>query len=188
MNYEKLSKVLCHILRHAPEQYGLDLDKHGFANIDDVISILSKQKKYSDLSKGHLEHLSQKSDKQRFEILDSKIRATYGHSIKVELGHVNCEPPEFLYHGTSMNFVYDIFNQGILQGKRQYVHMCETLQRAEEMGQRKDGDLLIIAICAKDAYKKGTEFYKGADQTWLTEYVPPQYLLLTNHSGAINKR
>ena len=37
-------------------------------------------------------------DRPRYEMVKSKIRALYGHSIKIDLGEPD-EPPDFLYVG-----------------------------------------------------------------------------------------
>ena len=55
------------------------------------------------ITREQLERVVAENDKQRFAFSDdgARIRASQGHSIKVDLALVASEPPEILYHGTA---------------------------------------------------------------------------------------
>ena len=49
----------------------------------------------------------------------------HGHSIDVDLGYEEVEPPEILYHGTAEKYAESIEAQGLIKKARQYVHLSE---------------------------------------------------------------
>ncbi len=102
MNYESLSKVLSHALRHEPWVYELELDDDGWVEVEQVLQVLQEENMgYPQIRKADIEKMIELSDKKRHEIVGSKIRAIYGHSVKGKFHAEKAEPPEILYHGTS---------------------------------------------------------------------------------------
>src|SRR5688500_1511458 len=101
----RFSKFLSLVLRHQPQKYGLTLDEHGWAQIDDLILVSNRAG--VALTVETLQHVVKHNDKQRFAISDDAqaIRARQGHSIAVDLQLVPLEPPPQLYHGTAERFV-----------------------------------------------------------------------------------
>ena len=85
MNDIKIGKYICLILRHKPEIIGIELDKNGWANIDELIN--GVKKKYPDFNRERLEYIVKTDNKQRYSLSDdkSKIRARQGHSIDVDV-------------------------------------------------------------------------------------------------------
>jgi len=37
MDFDKIGKYLCFILRHHPEKIGITLDEHGWADVDELL-------------------------------------------------------------------------------------------------------------------------------------------------------
>ncbi len=93
MNKEniKKSKFLSKILRHNPESAGITLDKHGWANVKDILHKCS-------LKMPELESIVETNDKKRFEFDQHKmrIRARQGHSIEVDVELKEVIPTEDL--------------------------------------------------------------------------------------------
>ena len=80
-NLTNISKFLSLILRHKPETIGINLDKHGWANVDELIAEIQKTRKF-DMAM--LEHIVASDEKGRYSFNDdkTKIRANQGHSIQ----------------------------------------------------------------------------------------------------------
>ena len=38
MDFDKIGKYLCFILRHHPEKIGITLDEHGWADVDELLA------------------------------------------------------------------------------------------------------------------------------------------------------
>jgi len=172
--YITLSKFLSLILRHKPEVIGIKLDKHGWANVDELIKRMSKEKY---ITKDILEYIVEHDDKQRYSFNENKtmIRANQGHSIKVDVELEEKEPPEILYHGTAEQFVESIMNEGLKKGKRLYVHLSKDIVTARKVGIR-HGVPVIFEVKAKEMFNDGYKFFISANGVWLTDHVPTKYL------------
>ena len=100
----KYSKFISLVLRHQPEVAGLQLDESGWADVDQLIHG-AKRKGYP-LTFELLKEIVETNDKNRFAFNDncSRIRASQGHSRKVDLGLAPKDPPDELFHGTATRF------------------------------------------------------------------------------------
>ena len=94
------SKLLSYVLRHRPDSIGLQLDANGWADVDALLQRLAEHGKAVD--RALLERVVADNDKQRFafDAGRTRIRASQGHSIAVELDLQPAQPPGVLYHGT----------------------------------------------------------------------------------------
>jgi len=167
----KTSKFLSRILRHQPQEIGLTLDKNGWADVNELVE-------KSQIALDTIEKVVTTSNKQRFTFNDdkTKIRASQGHSIKVDLELKPVEPPETLYHGTIKERLDSIEKDGLIKGKRQYVHLSKDRETACKVGRRHKGVLLILIIDARKMHENGYEFFLSKNGVWLTDKVPTDYL------------
>ena len=85
MNRIKISKYLSMILRHRPQAAGIELDAHGWADIDELLA--GMQKRYPLFDREMLEQIVARDEKQRyaFDETHARIRANQGHSIQVDV-------------------------------------------------------------------------------------------------------
>ena len=174
MDLIKVSRYLSLILRHKPEQAGITLDEHGWANVEELIKGVSK--KYP-ITIDILEEIVATDDKQRYSFSPNHtyIRANQGHSVPVDVELEILEPPEYLYHGTAWKYVPLINRDGLLPMKRLYVHLTDNISKAADVG-RRHGDPLVYRIQSGNMYRNGFVFYRSANGVWLTEKVPLDYL------------
>ena len=107
MLLKETSKFIALILRHKPEEIGITLDEHGWANVDDLIAGISKKQPFT---MADLEEIVDTDDKGRYSFNEDKtlIRANQGHSIPVDVELETVEPPKYLYHGTGEKYVDSI--------------------------------------------------------------------------------
>ena len=168
---KSMSKFLSLILRHKPQIVGLQLDEHGWAEVDELI------RRVKDLDRVTLEKIVEQDEKQRYSFsADGKlIRANQGHSIPVDLELENLKPPEFLYHGTTERFSASILAQGLLKMSRLYVHLSSDVETAEKVGLRR-GKPKIFVVESGKMFIDGFKFFKSVNGVWLTEHVPAKYL------------
>lgn len=177
MNPSKLSRVMSHALRHAPSEYGIILDKHGWVAIDKLIGGIQNHLSVPPIiNEEMIRTVCLNSKKQRFEIRENHIRATYGHSIDLAIEYEIAIPPEFLYHGTAPKTVPQIIDHGIQSMKRSYVHLSTNLDMAKKVGLRKSKTPRIIQVFASKAHNEGIQFYSPVPEMWLTLYIPPSFL------------
>ena len=170
------SKFISRILRHHPEIIGISLDKHGWADVEELIAGINRSGRHSlDLKK--LEQIVQNDEKQRYAFNEDHtlIRANQGHSIPVDVELEEKTPPDTLLHGTGEKYVSSIDEQGLLPKGRLYVHLSSDLQTARKVGSR-HGNPVIYEINCKKMVEDGYRFFISANKVWLTKEVPPRYM------------
>lgn len=170
-----LSKLLSFLLRHDPKAFGLELDAAGWVGLDALLAALAANGR--EATRDEVLEVVRTSDKQRFALSAhaTRIRANQGHSASVELGYEPAEPPEILFHGTVARVVEAIRREGLLPGKRQHVHLSETIDQAERVGARR-GRPVVLSVRARSLSVTGHAFYLAPNGVWLTERVPPEFI------------
>jgi len=173
----RISKFLSLILRHNPSKIGLNLDEHGWADVEELLHKINGHGMHLD--RPTLEQVVEQNDKKRFAFSPDgqKIRASQGHSIQVDLQLEPASPPDVLYHGTAQRFQSSILEKGLLPGKRQHVHLSKDESTARSVGQR-HGKPVIFQVDARQMEVDGYPFFLSANGVWLTAAVPPGYLML----------
>ena len=161
------------ILRHKPEEIGITLDEHGWANVDELIAGISKSRPFT---MADLEEIVNTDEKQRYSFNDDKtlIRANQGHSIPVDVELEEIVPPKHLYHGTGEKYVSSIEEHGIIPKSRLYVHLSADYETAMKVGSR-HGKPVVYRIMSGKMASDGFKFYKSVNGVWLTKEVPVQY-------------
>ena len=174
MGLNEISKYIALILRHKPEEIGISLDEHGWANVEELISGISKN---NEFSRDMLEEIVATDNKQRYSFNEdhSLIRANQGHSISVDVELEEIEPPEILYHGTGEKYVCSIDEQGLIPKSRLFVHLSGDIETAEKVGMR-HGKPIIYVVKSGEMHKDGFQFFRSVNGVWLTKEVPVRYL------------
>jgi len=175
-HYIQLSKFLSLVLRHKPSVLELELDNQGFVPLAEFLSALQKQPRWREITEGDVLEVIDNSDKRRFEVVEGKIRALYGHSLAVEVEYPEVEPPPDLYHGTAREFASQILREGLKPQGRRYVHLSVKLEDAVQVGKRRDDDPAILRVKTEEAYDSGVRFFEAGDNIFLTEEIPPEFL------------
>lgn len=172
---KRISKFLSLILRHQPETIGLKLDENGWADVEELRERAAKKKVYFSLEE--LDEVVETNNKKRFAFNEdkTKIRASQGHSINIDLALEALQPPDFLYHGTAEANISSILEKGIEKRSRQHVHLSADRETATKVGMR-HGKPIILTIRTGKMYEDGIAFYLSANGVWLTEFVDPKYI------------
>jgi putative RNA 2'-phosphotransferase len=170
MDVVRLSKRLSYVLRHRPGSVGLSLDEAGWADVDALLVALR-------LTRAELEHVVAANDKRRFAFDESgtRIRASQGHSVPVELGYEPAVPPDVLFHGTVERFVPSILAGGLRPGRRHAVHLSADVATARVVGGRR-GRPVVLRVDAAAMARAGHPFTRSPNGVWLTREVPARFL------------
>ncbi|KDN19782.1 RNA 2'-phosphotransferase [Amycolatopsis rifamycinica] len=166
----RISKRLSRHLRHDPAALGLTLAPGGWVPVDALLRALS-------ISREELEEVVEKNNKRRFAFDETgtRIRASQGHSVPIDLDLPDATPPDVLYHGTVAKFLDAIFREGLRPMNRHAVHLSATVDTARTVGARR-GNPVILRIDAAAMAAAGDAFQVSANGVWLTASVPPAYL------------
>jgi putative RNA 2'-phosphotransferase len=175
----RLSKTISHALRHAPEEYGLELDSEGWVEVEDLLAALRKRRSaWRTVSLIDINAIIAGSEKQRFELVAGKIRAYYGHSTAEKVEKQPVPPPATLYHGTTAQAAAAIRREGLKSMKRQYVHLSTDEKTARVVALRRTNQPVILRIDARKASEQGVNFYAGNEDIWLADPIPPEFITL----------
>ena len=167
----KAGKYMSLLLRHLPEKENLDMDRHAYVPVKQLIIRL-------DITMSDLEDIVSENNKQRFSFNEKKdkIRANQGHSIPgLDLQHTISKPPTFLYHGTATKYLESIYDKGILSGERADVHLSDLEETAIQVGSR-HGNVYVLIIDTEKMYNDGFEFRISDNGVWLTDFIPRKYI------------
>lgn len=171
-----LSREISYALRHAPWEYELEMDEEGWVPVEQLLDALHRTVKWSNICEADLNEMIEKSEKKRHELADGRIRAFYGHSIPMKILKEEKVPPDVLYHGTARRFLESINENGLLPQSRQYVHLSQDIETAENVGMRHDDKPCILIIDEKMAWNDGIKFYFGNEKVWLADKIPSRYI------------
>ncbi|MFI1505138.1 RNA 2'-phosphotransferase [Streptomyces sp. NPDC020597] len=174
----KVSKYLSKHLRHQPERIGLTLDEAGWVEIDELIAACAAHG--FRVTRDELDHVVAANDKKRFAIDGTRIRASQGHSVEVDLGLDPAVPPPYLYHGTVARSLDAIRAEGLRPMNRHDVHLSADRGTATRVGARR-GRPVVLSVDAGAMHRDGLVFHLSANGVWLTKSVPPQYLRFPEH-------
>jgi len=172
----KISKLMAYILRHSPEEFGLEPDREGFVPVKELVKALKSV--YPEVTEEFVREIVSRDSKGRYEIRDDKIRARYGHSFPVYLNHREDTESHFLYHGTPKRNLSSIMNEGLKPMGRQFVHLTTSKSEALETGRRHGGDVVLLVIDAECLRKRGLKVYGAGKNVRITEKVPPECITL----------
>lgn len=161
-------KKLSYLLRH---DTSYAFDEHGWREVSDLVA-------NHGFTIEELREIVATNNKQRYEFSEdmTRIRARQGQSIQVDVELEEAIPPDVLYHGTAKDFVDSIMMQGILKGKRLYVHLSTTVDMATKVGER-HGEPVVLTIDAKRMSEDGIRFFLSRNGVWLTEFVDAKYIV-----------
>ncbi|MFC4464806.1 RNA 2'-phosphotransferase [Streptomyces xiangluensis] len=169
----KVSKYLSKHLRHQPELIGLTLDEGGWVEIETLMAATAAHG--FRFTRAELDHVVATNDKRRFAIEGTRIRASQGHSIEVDLGLAPATPPAYLYHGTVERNLDAIRAEGLRPMNRHDVHLSADRETATRVGARR-GRPVVLSVDAAAMHRDGRVFRVSANDVWLTASVPQRYL------------
>ncbi|MDO0934576.1 RNA 2'-phosphotransferase [Streptomyces sp. DG2A-72] len=169
----KVSKYLSKHLRHQPERMGLVLDEGGWVEIETLMAAAAAHG--FPFTRDELDQVVAANDKKRFAIEGSRIRASQGHSVEVDLGLSPATPPPYLYHGTVARNLDAIRTEGLHPMNRHDVHLSADRETATRVGARR-GRPVVLSVDAGAMHRDGHVFQVSANGVWLTKAVPPKYL------------
>jgi len=176
VNKNKISIFISKLLRHQPQIIRLNVDEHGWADVDELIEGIRKHKEPA-FDRAALDDIVATDNKQRYSYSEDGrlIRANQGHSIPVDVDLSVTEPPEYLWHGTGEKYVASIDRTGLIPKSRLYVHLSADTDTAVTVG-RRHGKPVIYRVHSGEMARQGFVFFRSVNGVWLTRNVPVEFL------------
>jgi putative RNA 2'-phosphotransferase len=139
-------------------------------DVDDLMAALR-------LTRAELDDVVAHNDKQRFafDASGTRIRASQGHSVPIDLGYTPERPPAELFHGTVERNLAAILAEGLRPRNRHAVHLSPDAETARKVGARR-GSPVVLRVDAAALAAEGASFTRSTNGVWLIDAVPPRYL------------
>ncbi len=168
---EKIGRILATILRHG--KFGLEMDDQGNVFLKEVIAkIRERTPRMNWLKARHIEALVDTDPKGRYAISGGKIRATYGHTIPLDIT-LDCENiPDELFYPATHEEVEILLETGIFPVDRTMVHLSLTYRDAYRAGSVRTDDPVILMIDTGVCMELGSDIGRVARTIYLCRSVP----------------
>ena len=177
-----LGRLMAGILRHFPEKFDLDMDINGWVNVDDMVDALRKRRQ--DLRRWlrawHIGAIADTDDKGRYQVRGDAVRATYAHSVEIELDLPSDDIPDVLYYPSAQDQVEVLLGHGIKPGSRRHVHLSKTITSAGEAGRVHHRRPAILEVDCVRAQADGFQIFHAGTTVYLAEEVGSTYLSLVD--------
>ncbi len=176
---ERMGGIMAGILRHFPERFGLMMDGKGWIDIKEMVGTIKKKKPMLKwLRPHHIEALAETDSKGRYQIDGGMIRATYAHTVDVDLSDLPEAKMDELFFPVTKEELDIVLEQGILPTDRNKVHLSGNIEKAMEAGKVRDEEPVILRIDAAEAKKDGIIIRKAGKDVYTTDEVKAKYISL----------
>lgn len=181
MNDLEFSRYLSYLLRHNPDDIGLNMSIEGWVDVDELMQQLRLKSKFKEISIDDLDRIVEEDAKQRYRFDDEhiRIRACQGHSIPWVVPITTTDtPPEILYHGTTWKAFNSIMTDGMIKRmSRHAVHLSADETTAMAVARRHAfAKPVVLDVRAGDMNKLGYTFKVSDNGVWLTDHVPTEFI------------
>jgi putative RNA 2'-phosphotransferase len=174
---EMIGRTMAGVLRHFPQTYGLTMDANGWVDLRDFITALGvKNRRLRFVRPHHILGLIDTDAKGRYQHRDGRIRATYGHSLDVDLDLPTEDVPETLFYPASEEESRMFLQLGLKPADRKMVHLSGTWHAAHEAGSVRTQSPVILEVDARAARQTGLKIMKAGKTVFLAREVPPEFL------------
>ena len=172
---EKLGRTMAGILRHG--RFDLRMDDQGFVRIKDIVATVKENNgRMHWLRPHHIIALADTDPKGRYQVSGDSVRATYGHTIQLDLKLDTDNIPDELYYPTTPEEADIILEAGLMPSDRSMVHLSLTYDDAFRAGSVRVEDPVILAIDCNKCFDEGYDIGKAAKTVFLCKQVPADCL------------
>ncbi len=177
LELDHLGRVLTGILRHFPDRYQLAIDPRGWVSLPQIVRAVSqKHPAYHWLRTQHLGAIAETDPKGRYEVRDDRIRATYAHTVEVDLDLPTENIPEQLFYPVTEEEVAIVLEVGLKPSDRRKVHLSKTALDAHSAGSVRTPQPVLLEVDARRARADGIVIMQAGKTGFLVDQVPAEYL------------
>ncbi|MCI4368252.1 MAG: RNA 2'-phosphotransferase [Thermoplasmata archaeon] len=174
---DHLGRVMTGILRHFPEKYGLAVDPRGWVELPALVkAIAGHHRGYHWLRVHHLVAIAESDAKGRYEVKDDRIRATYAHTVEVDLDLPTDNIPDELFFPVTPEEASIVLEVGLKPSDRRKVHLSRTAEDARAAGAVRAPEPVILQVDAKRARSEGIVIMQAGKTVFLVDQVPATFL------------
>lgn len=174
---DHLGRILTGILRHFPDRFHLTMDSHGWVSMPQIVRAISLQYRgYHWLRVHHLVAIAETDSKGRYEVRDDWIRATYGHTVEVDLDLPTQNIPDALFYPVTEEESALVLEIGLKPSDRKKVHLSKTAEDARAAGAVRTPSPVILEVDTRAARQAGVVIMEAGRTVYLADQVPAEFL------------
>lgn len=203
---KKISRLMTKMLRHSPEQFGLQLDpENGSCDLSGLLAAVRSRTGYEQTTEEDIRGVVRRSDKQRFEISESPTGIENGYAPNAAAAAAGSRDESFpaaavqpriraryghsfgrlsYPRGTPPDVLYHGTNRSVLPSIREHGLLPmgrEYVHLSADthfaaLAGRRRGKLVMLHLDTWAASEAGIVFYDAGSGVWLTEHVPAELL------------
>jgi putative RNA 2'-phosphotransferase len=182
-----LGRIIAGVLRHFPEKLGVMIDGHGWVDISEFVEAIGVSRSgFHWLRNHHIEAIILTDPKGRYQIDGGMVRATYGHTIDVNLDDLPLADRDEFFYPVTEEEIDIVLEGGLNPIDRKNVHLSGTIEKAIEAGKVRTEEPLILKIDGKKAKKDGVKIYRAGNDVYITDRVDAKYISKVNQSEIKN--
>jgi len=173
----KLSGTMIGILRHFPEQFEVEMDEKGWVDMGEMADAIKRRRKdFHWLRVKHIRAIAETDEKGRYQVEGKKIRATYAHTIDVDLSDLPPADVDELFYPVTEEEVEIVLEQGLFPIDRNKVHLSGSVEKAMEAGKIRTENPVILCIDAAKAMEDGITILKAGRDVYIADEIDAKYL------------
>lgn len=175
---DRVGRMMAGILRHFPERFGLSMDGRGWVDLDQFVEAIAKSRPNFGrwLRRQHIEALVETDDKGRYQIDGGMIRATYAHSVNVNLDDLPEAQVDTLYFPVSEEELDLVLESGLRPSDRNMIHLSGSPDKAYSAGRVHNPDPILLQVDVKKSSDAGNFIFRAGKAVYVTEAVEPEFL------------
>lgn len=178
-----LGRIIAGVLRHFPDKLGVMIDGHGWIDISEFVEAIGISRSgFHWLRNHHIEAIALTDPKGRYQIDGGMVRATYGHTIDVNLDDLPLADIDEFFYPVTEEEIDIILEGGLNPIDRKNVHLSGSIEKALEAGKVRTEEPLILKIDGAKAKKDGIKIYHAGKDVYITDRIDAKYLSKVDES------
>ena len=174
---DQFGRIMAGVLRHFPDKFDLEMDKQGWVEATEFIEAVKIQRRHFHfLETKHLQAVVETDPKGRYQLNNGRLRATYAHTLDLDLDLPTDQNPEHLYFACSQEDSDEYLEHGLYPGDRNMVHLSSTRLNALEAGRHIIGKPIVLLADVRAVEGAGHEIMKAGTTVYLTKDIPGEFL------------
>lgn len=178
-----LGRIIAGVLRHFPEKLGVMIDGHGWVDVSEFVEAIGISRSgFHWLRNHHIEAIVLTDPKGRYQIDGGMVRATYGHTIDINLDDLALADIDEFFYPVTEEEIDIILEGGLNPIDRKNVHLSGSIEKALEAGRVRTEEPLIIKIDGAKAKKDGIKIYHAGKDVYITDRIDAKYISKVDES------
>ena len=174
---DQFGRIMAGVLRHFPDKFDLEMDKQGWVEATEFVEAVKLQRRHFHfLETKHLQAVVETDPKGRYQLNSGRLRATYAHTLDLDLDLPTDQNPEHLYFACSKEDSDEYLEHGLYPGDRYMVHLSSTRLNALEAGRHIIGKPIVLLADVRAVEGAGHEIMKAGTTVYLTKDIPGEFL------------